>query len=140
MQASDSAAQERWFGTTCSKTGGYGRLVPLSVTCGTGTHLYALLQVVEDSSFQHKGLSSDDRIRQHHIQKEGLDCSEARRWRKAKSSPSQAEHLDFPLRCSSRSCDWDTPAAIGAERKTAALHGKIHSTPLQWRGVTALGN
>jgi len=121
MQASDWATQERWLSTSCSKTGGHGRSVPRSVTCGTGTDLYALLQVVEDSSFQHEGLSSDDRIWQCHIHKEGLDGSEARGRGKAKSPPSQAEHLDFPL-CSSssiRRCDWDTPAAVGAERKRA---------------------
>lgn len=130
MQASDSAVQERWFGTMCSKTGGYGRWVPLGVTCGTGTHLYALLQVAEDSSFQHKGLPSDDRIWQHHIQKEGLDCPEARGWGKAKCPPRHTERLDFPLCCSSRSCDRDAPAAVGAERKTAALVWKnsFHAT------------
>lgn len=119
MQASDWATQERRLGTMRSKTGGHGGSVPHSVTCGTSTHLYALLQVVEDSSFQHEGLSSDDRIWQRHIHKEGLDCSEARGRGKAKSPSSQAEHLDFPLCGSSRRCDRDTPAAVGAERKRA---------------------
>lgn len=117
MQAGDWAAQERWLGTTHSKTGGHSRSVPYSVTCGTATHLYALLQVVEDSSLQHKGLSSDDRIWQCHIHKERLDRPEARGWGKAKSPPSQAERLDFPVCGSCRRCNWDTPAAVGAERK-----------------------
>lgn len=119
MQVSNWATQGRRLGTTHSETGGHSRSVPRSVTCGTGTHLYALLQVAEDSSFQHEGLTSDDRIWQHHIHKEGLDRSEARGRGKAKSPPRQAEHLDFPLCGSSRRCDQDIPAAVGAEGKTA---------------------
>lgn len=118
MQASDWATQERWLGTMHFKTARHGKSVPHCVTCGTGTHLHALLQVVEDSSFQHEGLPTDDRMWQCHIHKEGLDCSEACGRGKAKSPPSQAECLDFPLCGSSRRCDQDTPAAVGAERKS----------------------
>lgn len=119
MQQSNWATQERWISTRHSKTGGHSRSVPHSITCGTGTHLYALLQIVEDHSFQHESLSSDDRIWQCHIHKEGLDCSEACGWGKAKSPPRQAERLEFPLCSNSRCSDWDTPAAIGAKRKRA---------------------
>lgn len=105
MRGSVWAAQVRWLGTMSSKSGGQISPVPQSVTCGTGTHLYALLQVAEDSGFHQEGLSTDDRIWQRHVHKEGLNCSEARGGGKAKPPPSQAEHLDFPLCSNSRHCD-----------------------------------